>query len=77
MTKAGDIYGDALGRERLVAHWFYRRASSGAEGCGFDPRLAYQSSLATKWSAMTAAPKNGYPLFTWACSDGLLERPSR
>ena len=33
-----------------------RASASGAEGCGFDPRLAHQSSLATQCRAKTAAP---------------------
>jgi len=38
--------GYAIGQNRLSADWLRRRLASGAEGCGFDPRLAYQSSLA-------------------------------
>ncbi len=33
--------GDAIGQNRLSADWLNRRLASGAEGCGFDPRLAY------------------------------------
>jgi len=34
--------GDAIGQNTLSADWLRRRLASGAEGCGFDPRLAYQ-----------------------------------
>ena len=38
--------GDAIGQNTLSADWLNRRLASGAEGCGFDPRLAYQLLLA-------------------------------
>jgi len=40
--------GDAIGQNTLSADWLRRRLASGAEGCGFDPRLAYQPSQRSK-----------------------------
>ena len=54
----GRKVGDSVGQKRLVAHWQTVVFSSGAEGCGFDPRLAYQPAA---WVAvfMDIAIANG------------------
>jgi len=44
MATAGIYNGDALCHNKVSALGLGRRLASGAEGCGFDPRLAYHET---------------------------------
>ena len=68
MAEAAYAYGASTKQVAVVARLTYfsqssarvaqldRASASGAEGCGFDPRLAYQPSLGAERRAKAAAP---------------------